>query len=245
LGRLATGIAHEIKNPLNFINNFASLSAEIVDELNEAIKTNDLEEIDYLMNNLKTNTIKIEEHGKRADAIVKSMMQHTRIGKSTYEVLDINHVVEKYIDLSYNSKGAHSPGFFATIHKDFQPNLKKVRIVGQEIGQVLINIIGNAFDAVWDNYKKNPYDFEPTITVSTFLIGDKVGIRISDNGPGISEEIQEKIFEPFFTTKPPGEGTGLGLSLSYEIVTHGHNGSLKLERNNGSGASFVILLPVH
>jgi signal transduction histidine kinase/ligand-binding sensor domain-containing protein len=245
LGRLATGIAHEIKNPLNFINNFAALSAEIVGELNEAIKAKDLEEMDYLMGNLRTNTIKIEEHGKRADAIVRSMMQHTRIGKSTYELFEINHIVEKYIDLAYNSKGAHTPGFFATIHKDFQPNLKKVRIVGQEIGQVLINILGNAFDAVWDHYKNLPSAYEPTVSVSTFSIGENIGIRISDNGPGIPQEIQEKIFEPFFTTKPTGEGTGLGLSLSYEIVTHGHNGSLRLEKKSGEGASFVIFLPVY
>ena len=245
LGRLATGIAHEIKNPLNFINNFAGLSGELVDELTKAIKENDMVEIDYLMENLKTNNSKIEEHGKRADAIVKSMMQHTRMGKSTFELIDINTLVEKYIDLAYNSKGAHTPGFFAIVKKDFQPNLKKVRIVGQEIGQVLINIIGNAFDAVWDQHRKNIEGYEPEISISTFMEGEKVGIRISDNGPGIPNENREKIFEPFFTTKPTGEGTGLGLSLSYEIVTHGNNGSLSLEKRDGEGASFLILLPVY
>jgi signal transduction histidine kinase/ligand-binding sensor domain-containing protein len=245
LGRLATGIAHEIKNPLNFINNFAALTGELVGELTNAIREKDLVEIDYLMENLKVNTSKIEVHGKRADAIVSSMMQHARFGKSTFELFDINNLVEKYIDLAYNSKGAHHPGFFADVKKDFHPNLKKVRIVGQEIGQVLINIVGNAFDAVWEKSKNNPEGYEPEISVSTFMVGDKVGIRVSDNGPGIPTEIQEKIFEPFFTTKPTGEGTGLGLSLSYEIITHGNNGSLQLEEKNGEGACFLILLPVY
>jgi signal transduction histidine kinase/ligand-binding sensor domain-containing protein len=244
MGRLATGIAHEIKNPLNFINNFAALSGELVEELTNAIRENDMVEIDYIMENLKVNTAKIEEHGKRADAIVSSMMQHSRFGKSTFELFDINILVEKYIDLSYNSKGAHYPGFFSIVKKDFQPNLKKVRVVGQEIGQVLINILGNAFDAVWEKSKSNPEGYEPEVTVLTFMIGDKVGIRISDNGYGVPVEIQEKIFEPFFTTKPTGEGTGLGLSLSYEIITHGNNGSLQLEKTSGEGASFLILLPV-
>ncbi|WP_172805196.1 sensor histidine kinase [Aquiflexum balticum] len=245
LGRLATGIAHEIKNPLNFVNNFAALSSELVDELTQAMRDNNQVEIDYLMENLKINAGLIENHGKRADAIVRSMMQHTRLGKSTFEIVEINNLVEKYIDLTYNSKGANNPGFFTTIKKDFQPNLKKVKVSGQEIGQVLINIIGNAFDAVWEKTKNNPVGFEPEVTVSTFMAGDKVGIRISDNGPGVPSENQEKIFEPFFTTKPTGEGTGLGLSLSYEIITHGHNGSLLLEKKNGEGASFVILLPVY
>ncbi len=245
LGRLATGIAHEIKNPLNFVNNFASLSSELIDELTQAIRDNNQVEIDYLMENLKTNAGLIENHGKRADAIVRSMMQHTRLGKSTFEIIEINNLVEKYIDLTYNSKGAHNPGFFSAIKKDFQPNLKKVKISAQEIGQVLINIIGNAFDAVWEKTKNNPEGFEPEVSISTFMEGDKVGIRISDNGPGVPSENQEKIFEPFFTTKPTGEGTGLGLSLSYEIITHGHNGSLLLEKKNGEGASFVILLPVY
>ncbi|MCS4434918.1 two-component regulator propeller domain-containing protein [Aquiflexum gelatinilyticum] len=245
LGRLATGIAHEIKNPLNFVNNFAALSGELVDELTQAIRDNNQVEIDYLMENIKINAGLIEEHGKRADAIVRSMMQHTRQGKSTFEIVEINNLVEKYIDLTYNSKGAHNPGFFTAVKKDFHPNLKKVKISGQEIGQVLINIIGNAFDAVWEKSKNNPEGYEPEVSISTFMAGDKVGIRISDNGKGIPIENQEKIFEPFFTTKPTGEGTGLGLSLSYEIITQGHNGSLLLEKKNGEGASFVILLPVY
>lgn len=244
LGRLSTGIAHEIKNPLNFINNFAGVSNELVDELVAAIEANDKEEMDFLLENLKHNTIKIEEHGKRADSIVKSMMQHARGGKAEFGVFNINSLVEKYVNLAFHGKKSQIPDFHANIHTKLDPNVKEAKVVGQEIGQALLNIIGNSLDAVWDFRKKNNGDFEPEVKVTTYKHEDFIEIRISDNGPGVPEEIKEKIFEPFFTTKPTGEGTGLGLSLSYDIITQGHNGSLVLESKSGEGATFIITLPV-
>jgi signal transduction histidine kinase/ligand-binding sensor domain-containing protein len=244
LGRLSAGIAHEIKNPLNFINNFANVSTELVEELIEAIRAQDQGEIEYILQNLRFNTNKIEEHGKRADSIVRSMMQHARGGKSTFEEFDLNLLVEKYTDLAYHGKRAQIPDFYTNISTEFHPDIKKINIVGQEIGQVLLNIIGNSLDAVWE-FKKNGGDksFTPEIKISTRKHGNSVEIRISDNGPGVPKEIREKIFEPFFTTKPTGEGTGLGLSLSYDIITQGHNGSLRLESDERNGATFVITLP--
>lgn len=245
LGRLATGVAHEIKNPLNFINNFAELSADLVEELEVARKNGDEEEISYLMRDLKQNTRKIEEHGKRADAIVRSMMQHARGGKPVFEFFDINDLVEKYADLAYNGKKTQYQGFKAIIKKDLDPYIGKVRIVGQEIGQVLLNVIGNSLDAIMLKKKEVKEDFEPLVEITTRRTGKFVEIIISDNGPGIPEEIRERIFEPFFTTKPTGEGTGLGLSLSYNIVTQGHNGSFRLVNKESEGAEFIISLPLH
>lgn len=244
LGRLATGIAHEIKNPLNFINNFAELSVELLEELVEAINKGDEEEIEILMNDIKMNTSKIEEHGKRADAIVKSMMQHARGGKSTFELLDLNDLVNKYTGLAYHGKRAQVRGFSVRIEKDLEPDLHKVNVVGQEIGQVLLNIVGNSLDAVWAKKQKED-DYEPRIRISTRTTDAGAEIKISDNGPGVPQEIREKIFEPFFTTKPTGEGTGLGLSLSYNIITQGHNGVLQLDSSAKEGATFTIILPLH
>ncbi len=244
LGRLATGVAHEIKNPLNFINNFAELSVDLVEELEEARKTGNEEEVAFLMHDLKQNTTKIHEHGKRADAIVQSMMQHARGGKPIFELFDVNDLVEKYTDLAYQGKRNQYSGFKATIKKDLDPYIEEINIVGQEVGQVLLNVIGNSLDAVLHKSKTLGDSFEPIVKISTRKAEGFVEITISDNGPGISEEIKEKIFEPFFTTKPTGEGTGLGLSLSYNIITHGHHGSLKLVNNDGEGATFIISLPI-
>lgn len=243
LGRLSTGIAHEIKNPLNFINNFAGVSVELVEELNAAIAANDKEEIDFLMDNLKHNTTKIEEHGKRADSIVKSMMQHARGGKAEYGIFNINNLVEKYVNLAFHGKKSQIADFHTDIKMQLDPDIKEIKAIGQEIGQVLLNIIGNSLDAVWDYKKKNKNNFEPEVEIITNQLTDSVEIRIIDNGPGVPDEIKEKIFEPFFTTKPTGEGTGLGLSLSYDIITQGHNGSLALESKSGEGATFIIKLP--
>lgn len=243
LGRLSTGIAHEIKNPLNFINNFAGVSNELVDELITAIKTNDKDEIDFLITNLKHNSEKIEEHGKRADSIVKSMMQHARGGKAEYEFFDINNMIEKYANLAYHGKKSQIQDFHAEIKTELEPGIKEVKAVGQEISQVLLNVIGNSLDAVWDYKKKVNGQYEPEIVITTKQLQNSVEVRIADNGPGVPDEIKEKIFEPFFTTKPTGEGTGLGLSLSYDIITQGHNGTLALETESGEGATFIITLP--
>ncbi|MCC5940714.1 MAG: hypothetical protein JJU37_04165 [Balneolaceae bacterium] len=243
LGRLSTGIAHEIKNPLNFINNFAAVSNEMVDELYEAIRIKDDDEVHYILQNLKHNTGKIEEHGKRADSIVRSMMQHARGGKSTFEMIDLNDTVQKYVDLAYNGKRAKNPDFYSKLDIKLDPAIKEVKVMPQEIGQVLLNIIGNSLDAVWDASKNGKIVEEPEIKIHTALKMEEIEIRIADNGPGVPEELKEKIFEPFFTTKPTGEGTGLGLSLSYDIITQGHNGSLTLESRKGEGAAFIITLP--
>lgn len=244
LGRLATGVAHEIKNPLNFINNFAELSVDLVEELEEARKKGDEQEIMLLMQDLKQNTSKIEQHGKRADAIVRSMMQHARGGKPTLEWFDLNALVVDYIGLAYQGKRNKYPSLHVKIEKELDPEMGKIKVVGQEIGQVLLNVIGNSLDAVMSRKKQLKSDFEPAIKITTRKTGEFAEIMVSDNGPGVPEEIRERIFEPFFTTKPTGEGTGLGLSLSYNIITHGHNGALRLVKNDGDGASFVISLPV-
>lgn len=245
LGRLATGVAHEIKNPLNFINNFAELSVDLVEELEQARKSGDEEEIAFLMHDLKQNSAKIGEHGKRADAIVRSMMQHARGGKPIFEMFDLNELVEKYTELAYQGKRNQYSGFTATIEKDLNVNLGEIKVVGQEIGQVLMNVIGNSLDAVLSKQKNLGAGYEPTIKITTRKTRKFVEVIIADNGPGIPEEIREKIFEPFFTTKPTGEGTGLGLSLSYNIINHGHNGNLTLvNREEEEGAEFRITLPI-
>ncbi len=245
LGRLATGVAHEIKNPLNFINNFAELSVDLVEELEQARKTGNEEEVAYLMHDLKQNSTKIGEHGKRADAIVRSMMQHARGGKPIFEMFDLNELVEKYTESAYQGKTNQYPGFTATIEKDLDKNIGEVKVVGQEIGQVLLNVIGNSLDAVFNKKKERGAEYKPLIKITTRKTKKFVEVIIADNGPGIPEEIREKIFEPFFTTKPTGEGTGLGLSLSYNIINHGHNGNLTLVNREGEeGAEFRITLPI-
>lgn len=244
LGRLATGIAHEIKNPLNFINNFAQLSSELIEELVEASKNGNEVDTAALLRDLRMNSEKIEEHGKRADAIVRSMMQHARGGSSSFEYLEINEMVSRYTDIAYHGKRAQNPDFRATIRKELQPGLELVKGIEQEIGQVLLNLVGNSLDAVWEKKTVLGDAFEPEVHISTSQKGDFVEIMVSDNGPGIPLQNRERIFEPFFTTKPTGEGTGLGLSLSYTIITEGHDGTLQLLGDREIGATFLITLPV-
>ena len=245
LGRLSTGIAHEIKNPLNFINNFAELSKELVDELRSAIENNDTSEIESITDNLSLNTGKIEEHGKRADAIVKSMMQHSRGSDMNFELTDLNDIIRKYADLAYHSKSAKIPELDVSIVTRLDENLPQIMTIRRQVGQVLQNIIENAFDAIWERKLKQNGTYLPEITITTsFDQKEKIEITVSDNGPGIPEAVREKIFEPFFTTKPTGEGTGLGLSISYDIITQVHNGSLKVESEDGIGTRFIISLPV-
>ncbi len=245
LGRLATGVAHEIKNPLNFINNFAELSADLLEELEEAKKAGNETEIGLLMKDLKQNANKIGEHGKRADAIVKSMMQHARGGKPVFGFFDVNELTEKYTALAYQGKQNQYENFSANIEKHLDPEIGKIKVVGQEIGQVLLNVIGNSLDAVRKKQASMGANYIPEIRITTRKKDGFVEIIISDNGPGIPPEIRERIFEPFFTTKPTGEGTGLGLSLSYNIITQGHEGLLRLIKADAEGAEFVISLPIH
>jgi signal transduction histidine kinase/ligand-binding sensor domain-containing protein len=244
LGRLATGIAHEIKNPLNFINNFAGVSVELVDELAAAIKAGDMEEVDYLMESLKENTVRIEKHGKRADSIVQSMTQHAKATNATFDLFDLNTLVQNYLEIAYNTKKSKTPDLAVNINWQLQPNLEKVKLYGQQFGQALLNILGNALDAVWDQKIKQGGDYQPELTITTLLVEKHFEILVKDNGPGIPEDIKERIFEPFFTTKPTGQGTGLGLSLSYDIITQSHNGKLELETEVGKGTTFIIHIPL-
>lgn len=245
LGRLSTGIAHEIKNPLNFINNFAELSKELVEELRTAIENNDTKEIELITKNLSLNTGKIEEHGKRADAIVKSMMQHSQSSNMKFELTDLNKIVRQHTELAYHSKSAKIPELEVSIVTLLDDELPHIMIMNRQMGQVLQNIIENALDAVWERKLKSNDSYLPEITITTALNDkEQIEIKIADNGPGIPEAVREKIFEPFFTTKPTGEGTGLGLSISYDVVTQIHNGSLRIESIEEVGSSFIIMLPV-
>jgi len=243
LGRLSTGIAHEIKNPLNFINNFSEVSAELVDELKTALANNDMEEINYIMENLSFNTKKIDEHGKRADAIVRSMMQHSRGGQVEFEEFELNQLIKEYTDLAYHGKKSQISNLDVLVNMQLDSSVTKVNIIPQKIGQVLQNIVENAIDSMWDHKKKVDGEYRPEVQISSRRSNGYVEIKISDNGPGIPEHIKEKIFEPFFTTKPTGEGTGLGLSLSYDFITQIHNGKLELTDSELGGAAFVISLP--
>jgi len=243
LGRLTTGIAHEMKNPLNFINNFAELSKELVDELRAAINNNDSSEVRFLLESLSTNAQKIEKHGKRADDIVASMMEHSQGGTSGFEAVDLNALVKSYVDLAHHSKQADGTKPEISVSTRLDSRIPPLRLIGRKIGQALQNIIENAFDAVSSHTENGDSSYRPQIEISTRYGRGKVEILITDNGPGIPEGIREKIFEPFYTTKPTGEGTGLGLSFSYEIVTQLHGGELKVENGPSGGASFIMTLP--
>ena len=243
LGALTAGIAHEIKNPLNFVTNFSALSTELADELAAAAEEGDLEEIQYLTGDLKTNAAMIEKHGRRADGIVRSMMAHARTGSGEREAADLNALVEEYVDLAYHGKRASTPGFNAEIERDLGAGVGAVEMVPQEIGRVVLNLVGNAFDATMEHAAAVNGEYAPRVAVSTRRTGGSVEIRVADNGPGIPADVREKLFEPFFTTKDTGKGTGLGLSMSYDIITQGHGGTLDVESTPGEGAAFVITLP--
>jgi signal transduction histidine kinase len=250
LGALTAGIAHEIKNPLNFVNNFAALSIELVEELraeldalNGQLDVKHRAELEDLLADLRLNTQKINQHGQRADGIVQAMLLHSRGAEGERRAVDLNALVEEYIRLSYHGKRAQMPAFNATIEKDLDARIGQVDLIPQDMGRVLLNLLGNAFDAMADQVAQVSGPYAPTVTVSTRQVGTQVEIRIADNGPGIPAAVREKIFEPFFTTKPTGSGTGLGLSLSYDIVTQGHGGTLTVESDEGQGAAFVVTLP--
>jgi signal transduction histidine kinase/ligand-binding sensor domain-containing protein len=236
LGQLTAGIAHEIKNPLNFVNNFAEVNAELADELSAALAAGDTEEVATLLEDLRGNALQIAKHGKRADSIVRSMMQHARGGASDREEIDVNAFLGDYVDLAWHGMRARDDEFNADVARDFGQDAGQLTVMPQELGRVVLNLLNNAFDAVRGRA-------ESVVTVSSRRHGSGVEICVSDNGPGIRPEIRERIFEPFFTTKATGEGTGLGLSLSYDIVTKGHGGSMTVGESEGGGATFSVLLP--
>lgn len=244
LGELTAGIAHEIQNPLNFVNNFAEVSNELIDEMKDELAAGNLQLATEIADDVKQNLEKINHHGKRADAIVKGMLQHSRSSSGVKEPTDINALADEYLRLSYHGLRAKDKTFNATLKTDFDENIGKINVVPQDLGRVILNLLTNAFYAVNDKKKSNIDGFEPVVSISTKKSGNKVEIKVSDNGNGIPKNVLGKIFQPFFTTKPTGEGTGLGLSMSYDIITISHNGELKVETTEGVGTVFSIHLPV-
>jgi len=253
LGELTAGIAHEIQNPLNFVNNFSEVNTELIDELKgerSKVKGERNEELeDEILNDVKQNLEKIIHHGKRADAIVKGMLQHSHISTGQKEPTDINALVDEYLRLSYHGMRAKDPrdsvnkSFNATLQTDFDTSIEKINVVPQDIGRVLLNLFNNAFYGVTEKKKHQKENYEPTVSVSTKKLNNKIEIRVKDNGIGIPEKVVDKIFQPFFTTKPTGQGTGLGLSLAYDIIK-AHGGEIKVETKEGEGAEFIISLPL-
>jgi two-component system, NtrC family, sensor kinase len=250
LGELTAGIAHEIQNPLNFVNNFSDVNTELIDEMQLEMDKGNLEDAKAISNDIKENELKINHHGKRADAIVKGMLQHSRINNGIKEPTDINALAEEYLRLAYHGLRAKDKSFNATLKTDFDPSIGQINAIPQDLGRVVLNLINNAFYAVNEKQQQQPGGYEPTVTVSTNVIilpsgGPRVvKISVADNGNGIPQKVLDKIYQPFFTTKPSGQGTGLGLSMSYEIVNKGHGGELKVETKEGEGSVFTILLPV-
>ena len=243
LGELTAGIAHEIQNPLNFVNNFSELNTELIDELQSEIKAGNTNEAFSISNNIKKNEKKIIHHGRRADAIVKSMLQHSRSSTGVKEPTDINALTDEYLRLRYHGLRAKDKEFNAIIKTDFDETIGNINIIPQDIGRVLLNLYSNAFYAVTEKTKKRTNGYEPTISVTTKKINNKVEITVRDNGNGIPQKVIDKIFQPFFTTKPTGTGTGLGLSLSYDIIK-AHGGEIKVETKEGDGAEFIVLIPI-
>ena len=249
LGQLTAGIAHEIKNPLNFVNNFAALSAELTDELKDVLKPAVLDEtiraeVDEVTGLLKDNLAKVVQHGKRANSIVKNMLLHSREGSGEHRPADVNALVDESLNLAYHGARAEKPQFNVTLQRDFDPQAGEVEVFPQEITRVLLNLISNGFYAVTRRKADNgAADFEPLVTATTRGAGDHVEIRIRDNGTGIPPEVKDKMFNPFFTTKPAGEGTGLGLSMSHDIIVKQHGGTIEVETEPGAFTEFRLVLP--
>jgi signal transduction histidine kinase len=244
LGELTAGIAHEIQNPLNFVNNFAELNAELIDELATEANKGNLEEVKLLAKDIKENETKINHHGKRADAIVKNMLQHSRKTSGQKELTDINALCDEYLRLSYHGLRSKDKSFNAEFETKFDTTLPLISVIPQDIGRVILNLINNAFYAVNARQKMEQQgEYKPQVTISTRKEGNQVVIEVSDNGTGMTEQVKEKIFQPFFTTKPTGEGTGLGLSLSYDIVTKGHGGSINVSTSTNQGTVVSVQLP--
>jgi signal transduction histidine kinase len=249
LGQLTAGIAHEIKNPLNFVNNFSALSAGLIDELDDVLKPAALdsktrEETSELTHMLKGNLEKVVQHGKRADAIVKNMLLHYREGSGERRPVRINALADESLNLAYHGARAENQEFKIRLERSFDPTTGEVDLFPQEITRALLNLISNGFYAATKRKAKIGFDeYEPTLSVATKNLGNSVEITIRDNGSGIPSEVREKMFNPFFTTKPPGEGTGLGLSLSYDIVVKQHGGSIEVNTQPGEFTEFKVILP--
>jgi len=243
LGELTAGIAHEIQNPLNFVNNFSDVNKELLEELKEEADKGNISEVKAIADDVITNEEKINHHGKRADAIVKGMLQHSRSSTGIKEPTEINALADEYLRLSYHGLRAKDNSFNATMKTDFDSSTGKINIVPQDIGRVLLNLYNNAFYAVNEKKKSAGAEYEPIVYVSTKKTGDKITIIVRDNGSGIPQKVLDKIFQPFFTTKPTGQGTGLGLSLSYDIIK-AHGGEIKVETEDGERSEFIIQLPV-
>lgn len=244
LGELTAGIAHEIQNPLNFINNFSEVNTELIDELKDELNAGNKEDAISIADNIKENEQKINHHGKRADAIVKGMLQHSRTSSGKKEPTDINALADEYFRLAYHGLRAKDKSFNATMETHFDESIEKVNIIPQDIGRVILNLFTNAFYSVSEKKtlrQAQSDKYIPTVSVSTNKIKDKVEIIVRDNGMGIPQKVLDKIYQPFFTTKPTGKGTGLGLSLSYDIIK-AHGGEIKVESEEGEGSTFIIQL---
>ncbi|KOS08394.1 hypothetical protein AM493_16860 [Flavobacterium akiainvivens] len=246
LGELTAGIAHEIQNPLNFVNNFSDVSIELLDEMQEELDNGDTEEVKAIAGDIKQNLEKIAHHGRRADSIVKGMLQHSRASSGQKEPTDINALADEYLRLAYHGLRAKDKSFNASLVTHFAEDLPKIKVLPQDVGRVLLNLFTNAFYATQQKGRQLADEtYKPTVEVTTTLKDDSVEIIVKDNGTGIPDAIQDKILQPFFTTKPTGEGTGLGLSLSYDIVVKAHGGTIDIESAEGQGATFIINLPLN
>jgi len=244
LGELTAGIAHEIQNPLNFVNNFSEVSMELVDEMEQELNKGDKEEAMAIAADIKQNLEKIRHHGQRADGIVKGMLQHSRASSNTKEPTDINKLADEYFRLAYHGLRAKDKSFNAELETNFADGLPMVNVVPQDVGRVFLNLFNNAFYAVKERQKAEGADFKPVVKVSTVVNGKYVNVWVEDNGIGIPDAVKDKILQPFFTTKPTGEGTGLGLSLSYDIIVKGHGGKIDVETKENDHTMFTISLPL-
>jgi two-component system, NtrC family, sensor kinase len=244
LGELTAGIAHEIQNPLNFINNFSEVSRELAEEMEKELADGNQQEALFLSKGVKDNLEKIAHHGKRAEAIVEGMLQHSRGSAGVKEAVNINELANEYLQLTYHAVRAKNKGFNVVLQTGFDSSIEAINVYPQDIGRVLVNLYNNAFYAMQEKKKKLKDGYEPVLAVCTKNAGNAVEIQVKDNGTGISPKVLHKIYQPFFTTKPTGEGTGLGLSLSYDIITKGHGGELSVKTQEGEGSEFIVHLPV-